>query len=50
MDTPVNAVWQNDMNELITSTELMEVLRDGVKARGDTTLGIKAEEIGTHSI
>ena len=49
-DTPVSAVWRNDRIEHITSTEMVEALRAGVGAIGEETLGIKKEEIGTHSI
>ena len=49
-DTPISAVWRNNRIEHITSKEMVNALQDAVVAIGEDTLGIKREEIGTHSI
>ena len=49
-NTPVSAVWRNDRIEHITSTEMIESLRAAVIAIGEDQLGIKADDVGTHSI
>jgi hypothetical protein len=49
-ETTVNAVWKNDRIEFITSSDITDALRDGVKAIGEDKLGFKASEVGTHSI
>ena len=49
-DTPVSAVWRNDMVEHITSTEMIEAIRAAVIGIGEDQLGIKADDVGTHSI
>ena len=49
-NTPVSAVWRNSRIEHVTSEEMIEALQAAVKAIGEELLGIKAEEVGTHSI
>ena len=49
-DTPVSAVWRNGKMEHITSKEMTLALRAAVLSIGEDILGIKAEEVGTHSI
>ena len=49
-DTPVSAVWKNGKMEHITSKEMTLALRAAVLSIGEDILGIKAEEVGTHSI
>jgi hypothetical protein len=49
-DTPISAVWRNDRIEQVTSWEMVEALRAAVIAIGEDVLGIKASEVGTHSI
>ena len=49
-ETPVYAVWRNDRIEHITSTEMIEALLVAVIAIGEDQLGIKAGDVGTHSI
>ena len=49
-ETPVSAVWRNDRIEHITSGEVVNSIRAAVKAYGESKLGFKAEEVGTHSI
>lgn len=49
-DTPVSAVWRYGRIEDISSKELVEVLQAAVLAIGEDVLGIKKDEIGTHSL
>ena len=49
-ETPVSAIWRNDRIEHITSAEMVKALRAAVTSIGEEVLGIKAEDIGTHSI
>ena len=49
-DTPVSAVWRNGRIEHITSKEMILALRAAVSSIGEDILGIKIEDIGTHSI
>ena len=49
-NTPMSAVWRNDRIEHVTSEEMIEALQAAVIAVGEELLGIKAEEVGTHSI
>jgi len=49
-DTPVSAVWRHGKLDNITSQEMKIALRAAVTSIGEEILGIKAEEIGTHSI
>ena len=46
----MSAVWINDRIKHITSTEIIEALRAAVIAIGEDQLGIKADDVGTHSI
>ena len=46
----MSAVWRNNRMEHITSEEMIEALQAAVIAIGEELLGIKAEEVGTHSI
>jgi len=48
--TPVSAVWRNNRIEHISSEELVTALRCAVHATGEDLIGIKAEEVGCHSI
>lgn len=49
-DTPVSAVWRNDRIEHVKSEQMVAALRDAVVSFGEDSLGIKKEDIGTHSI
>lgn len=49
-DTPVSAVWRNNRIEHISSKEMVKALQAAVESIGEDTLGIKKEDIGTHSI
>ncbi|KAL9183869.1 hypothetical protein ACHAXT_004725 [Thalassiosira profunda] len=49
-DTPVSAVWRYGRIEHITSKEVVDALRAAVVSVGEESLGIKKEDIGTHSI
>ena len=49
-DTPVPAVWRLEKMDYITSKEMTTALRAAVISIGEDVLGIKAEEVGTHSI
>ena len=49
-ETPVSAIWRHDRIEHITSAEMMNDLRAAVVLIGEEVIGIKAEEVGTHSI
>ena len=48
-DTP-SAVWRNNKIEHITSKEMTTALHNAVEAFGQARLGLRKEEIGTHSI
>ena len=48
--TPVSAIWRNDRLEHITSAEMTKALRAAVVSIEEKMLGIKAEDVGTHSI
>ena len=48
-DTPVSAVWKNHKIEHVTSAEIVAALRDAVHAIREDNLGVKAEQVGTHS-
>lgn len=49
-NTPVSAVWRYDRIEHITSKEMVKALQAAVVSIGEEKLGIKKEDIGTHSI
>ena len=49
-ETPVSAIWRNDRIEHITSAEMTKALRAAVVSIGVEVLGIKVEDVGTHSI
>ena len=49
-DTPVSAIWRYDRIEHLTSKEVVDALRAAVVAIGEDALGIKRNEIGTHSL
>mmetsp|Transcript_30867 Transcript_30867/g.65030 ORF Transcript_30867/g.65030 Transcript_30867/m.65030 type:complete len:470 (+) Transcript_30867:3029-4438(+) len=49
-NTPVSAVWKNGRMEDVTSKMMVDALEAGVAAVGYEKLGIKKDEIGTHSI
>ena len=49
-DTPVSAIWRLGKTDYITLKEMTEALRGAVILIGEVFLGIKAEEVGTHSI
>lgn len=49
-DTPVSAVWRNNRIEHISSKEMIQALQAAVDSIGEDNLGIKKEDIGTHSI
>ena len=49
-DTPVSAVWRNGRLENIQSKEMSAALSAAVVSIGEETLGIKKNEVGTHSI
>ena len=48
-DTPVSAVWKNHKIEHVASTEILAALRDAIRSIGEDKLGLKAEQVGTHS-
>ena len=50
IDTPVSAVWRNGKIEHIQSKEMSAALSAAVVSIGEETLGIKKNEVGTHSI
>ena len=49
-DTPVSAVWRFSRIDHITSKEMVQALRAAVSSIGEDILGIKVEEVGTHSL
>ena len=49
-DTPVSAIWRHGRIEHITSKEMVQALQAAVVSVGEDILGIKKEEVGTHSI
>ena len=49
-ESPVSAIWRNDRIEHITSAEMTKALRAAVVSTGEEVLGIKSEDIGTHSV
>jgi hypothetical protein len=49
-DSPISTVIVNGHLEQVTSTHMIHVLRDAVGAIGEVKLGIKKEDVGTHSI
>ena len=49
-DTPVSAVWRNGKLDNITATEMVNALKAAIVEVGEEKLGIKKEEVGTHSI
>ena len=49
-DTPVSAVWRHGRIEHVTSKDMVNGLRAAVACVGEEKLGIKQEDIGTHSI
>ena len=50
MDTPVSAIWRHGRIEHVTSKDMVNALRAAVACVGEEKLGIKQEDIGTHSI
>ena len=49
-DSPISTVIANGHLEQVTSTHMINALRDAVGAIGEVKLGIKKEDVGTHSI
>lgn len=49
-NTPISAVWRNKKIDHITSKEMVTVLWNVIQVYGQTKLGMKKVEIGTHSI
>ena len=49
-NTPISAIWRNKKLNHITSKEMTIALQNAVETYGQTKLGIKKEEIGTHSL
>ena len=49
-ETPISAVWRYGRIEHITSKEMVSALRAAVASIGEDILGIKKEDVGTHSI
>ena len=49
-DTPVSAVWRHGKLDNITATEMANALKAAIVEVGEEKLGIKKEEVGTHSI
>ncbi len=49
-DSPISTVTVNGHLKQVTSTHMINALRDAVGAIGEVKLGIKKEDIGTHSI
>ena len=49
-DTPVSAIWRYGRMEHVTSKDMVNALRGAIACIGEEKLGIKQEDIGTHSI
>ena len=49
-DTLVNAILVNDENQLIKASTIQATICKVVHKLGEANLGIKASEVGTHSI
>ena len=49
-DSPILTVTVNEHLEQVTSTHMINALRDAVGAIGEAKLGIKKEDVGTHLI
>ena len=49
-ETPISAVWRYGRIEHITSKEMVSALQAAVASIGEDILGIKKEDVGTHSI
>jgi len=49
-DSPISTVIVNGHLEEVTSTHMIHALRDAVGVIGEVKLGIKKEDVGTHSI
>ncbi len=49
-DSPISTVTVNGHLEQVTSTHMINVLRDAVGAIGEVKLGIKKEDVGMHLI
>jgi hypothetical protein len=49
-DSPILTVTVNGYLQQVTSTHMINALRDAVEATGEVKLGIKKEDVGTHSI
>jgi hypothetical protein len=49
-DSPIMTVTVNRHHKKVTSTHMMNALRDAVGAIGEVKLGIKKEDVGMHSI
>ena len=49
-DSPISTVTVNRHLKQVTSTHMINALRDAVGAIGEVKLGIKKEDIGMHSI
>jgi hypothetical protein len=49
-DSPISTVTVNGHLKQVTSTHMINALRDAVGTIGEAKLGIKKEDVGTHSI
>ncbi len=49
-DSPISAVTVNGHLKQVTSTHMINALRDAVGAIGEVKLGIKKKDVGTHLI
>jgi len=49
-DSPISTVIVNGQLEQVTATHMIHALRDAVGAIGEVKLGIKKEDVKTHSI
>jgi hypothetical protein len=49
-NSPISTVLLNGIIDQVTSSHMVDALRDAVVAIGEVTLGVKKEEVGTHSI
>ena len=49
-DSPISTVTVNGHLKQVTSTHMINALRDAVGAIGEVKLGIKKEDVGTHLI
>jgi hypothetical protein len=49
-NSPISTVYSNGVIDQVTSHHMINAIRNAVGAIGETRLGIKKEDVGTHSI